>query len=136
MTRSTLGCWAALLATALCAGRALAHGDHGHKNLKVLADDHHAIDAGMKRFARGLGVECTACHIKGKWDLDERPTKEVARTFFKTAVGEADAAKRESALAPLLEALKLPTPKQPAELWAAVGMFKKQDAASDAAGKP
>jgi hypothetical protein len=125
-----------LLVSAVVPTRAFSHEGHAHKNLKVLVDDHHAIDNGMKRFARGLGVECTACHIKGKWDLDDRPNKEVARASFQAAIGELEPAKRDAAIKPLLEALKLPAPKDPAELWAGLEMFKKRAASSDPAGKP
>jgi hypothetical protein len=126
----------AILVSVFLTGRASAHEGHSHGNLKVLADDHHAIDNGMKRFARGLGVECTACHIKGKWDIDDRPSKDAARAFFRESVGEPDATKREASLKPLLDALKLPTPKEPKDLWSALAMFKKRDPPSDAAGKP
>ena len=30
-------------------------------------------------FSRSLGVDCTHCHVPGKWDLDEKPEKQIAR---------------------------------------------------------
>jgi hypothetical protein len=106
---------------------AVAHGDHGHKNLKVLDPaSHKALDDGMKVLAKGLGVECTACHVKGEFDKDDLPGKEVARRFFTEAVGEHDPSKRAQALAPLLEALKLSAPKDAAKIWAAIDSWKKR----------
>jgi len=30
-------------------------------------------------YSRSLGVDCTHCHIPGKWESDEKPEKQVAR---------------------------------------------------------
>ena len=30
-------------------------------------------------YSRSLGVDCTHCHVPGKWDSDEKPGKQVAR---------------------------------------------------------
>lgn len=30
-------------------------------------------------YARSLGVNCTHCHVPGKWDSDEKPQKNIAR---------------------------------------------------------
>ena len=30
-------------------------------------------------FARSLGVDCTHCHIPGKWESEEKPEKQIAR---------------------------------------------------------
>ena len=30
-------------------------------------------------FSRALGVHCTHCHVPGQWELDEKPTKQIAR---------------------------------------------------------
>ena len=30
-------------------------------------------------FGRSLGVDCTHCHVAGKWDSEEKPEKQVAR---------------------------------------------------------
>ena len=30
-------------------------------------------------FARSLGVDCTHCHVPGKWESDEKPEKQVTR---------------------------------------------------------
>jgi hypothetical protein len=106
--------------------RGFAHGAHGHKNLKVLVDDHHAIDAGMKRLAQGLGVDCKGCHVKGKFDSDQVPAKQVARQFFAATVGEPDPQKREAALAPVLGALEIAAPKDPAALWSAIDSWRRR----------
>src|SRR5262245_20548126 len=97
------------LTVAAMATHAFAHGgSHGHKNLKVLAEsDHKVFDQGMKTFAKGLGVKCEACHVKGKFKQDEVPAKLEARKFMESAIGEQDAAKRKGAIDSLLGALKL-----------------------------
>lgn len=30
-------------------------------------------------YARSLGVNCTHCHVAGKWESDEKPQKDIAR---------------------------------------------------------
>ena len=30
-------------------------------------------------FTVALGVDCTHCHVPGKWDSDDKPTKQIAR---------------------------------------------------------
>jgi len=30
-------------------------------------------------FNRSLGVDCTHCHVAGQWELDDKPTKQIAR---------------------------------------------------------
>ena len=30
-------------------------------------------------FSRALGVDCTHCHVPGQWELDDKPTKQIAR---------------------------------------------------------
>ena len=59
----------------------------GFKNLKVLADNGKSLKKGMKNLTKGLGVKCTACHIKGKWAKDEVAAKKKSRAFFKAVVG-------------------------------------------------
>lgn len=105
-----------------------AHGPEGHKNLKVLADDHKAIDRGMKAMAKGLGVKCTACHVKGKFDKDDVPAKAAGRKFLTVVVGEPDKVKRSEALRVLLDALKLEKPHDEEKIWEAVGPWKQQSA--------
>jgi hypothetical protein len=97
------------------------------KNLKILdGTDKKAFDKGMKTFSKGLGVKCNACHVKGEFDNDQIATKGEARRFFNMSVGEKDTAKRESALAELLKALKVEKAKDPKSVWAAVDGFKKK----------
>jgi hypothetical protein len=33
-------------------------------------------------FVPNLGVECTHCHVEGQWELDDKPTKKVARGMW------------------------------------------------------
>lgn len=97
-----------------------------HKNLQVLEDDHKAIDAGMKQFAKGLGVKCGHCHVKDKMDADDKDEKKAAREFFRAAVGESDQAKQKAALATLLPVLKLEQAKDEADIWKALSSWKKK----------
>ncbi len=30
-------------------------------------------------YARSLGVDCTHCHVEGKWESEDKPTKQIAR---------------------------------------------------------
>jgi hypothetical protein len=30
-------------------------------------------------FSRALGVDCTHCHVPGKWEVDDKPEKQIAR---------------------------------------------------------
>lgn len=36
----------------------------------------------MRSFARGLGVQCTHCHVAGHFELDEKPAKVTARKML------------------------------------------------------
>lgn len=33
-------------------------------------------------FVPNLGVECTHCHVEGQWELDDKPTKKIARGMW------------------------------------------------------
>lgn len=33
-------------------------------------------------WGKGLGVNCTYCHIPGNWESDEKPTKKIAREMY------------------------------------------------------
>lgn len=33
-------------------------------------------------FARSLGVDCTHCHVAGRWESDDVPAKQVARSMW------------------------------------------------------
>lgn len=96
------------------------------KNLKVLKDTGKDLEKGMKDFSKGLGVKCTACHEKGKFESDNVAAKEPTRTFLTKVVGEKDEGKRNAALAELLGALKEKEAKEPAKIWSGVGLFQKK----------
>jgi hypothetical protein len=113
----------------LCAfvsGTALAHNDP--QNLKVLSKEHTGkeVEKGMKSITKGLGVKCEACHVKGKFHVDEVKTKDPARDFLRATVGEKDDGKRKDALAKLLKELKLDAAKDEKAVWEGVDSFKKQ----------
>jgi hypothetical protein len=106
---------------------ASAHDGEEHnkpQNLKVIKDKE--LKPGMKLFNKGLGVKCEACHVKGKFESDDKAEKEAGRKFFTAVVGEKDTTKRDAALKELLDALKLKEAKSPDDLWKAVGMFEKK----------
>jgi hypothetical protein len=112
---------------------ALAHGAKGHRNLEVIAeghDDHKAVDKGMKQLSKGLGVKCTTCHVKGKYERDDLPAKLAAREFLDATIDQRDAEKRQTALAELLSALKLEKPKNEARIWTAVDSWQKRSTGS------
>ena len=63
-----------------------------HENLKVLPKDisKEDLDKVMKSYEKGLGVECSYCHVKNKKDTtqwnypaDEKPEKEITRKMMK-----------------------------------------------------
>jgi hypothetical protein len=64
--------------------------------------------------------------VKGHFDSDDIAAKEVTRKFLADVIGETDKAKRDAALKPVLDALKIEKVKDEAKLWEGVGMFKKQ----------
>ena len=33
-------------------------------------------------FNRGLGVDCTHCHVEGEWEKEEKETKQIARNMW------------------------------------------------------
>jgi cytochrome c peroxidase len=118
---------AALAAAALLnlssAPPARADGDK-LENLKVLdAKLGKKVGKGMKALTKGLGVKCTACHVKGDMDSDKIPTKDATREFLKATLATKDAAAREAALKTLLGQLKLDAAKKPAAVWEAVDMW-------------
>jgi hypothetical protein len=96
-----------------------------HRNLRVLADTGRVLENGMKSLAKGLGVKCDACHVKGIWEDDSRQGKVEARAFLSATIGERRNEKRELALSGLLTALKLREPKSEAQVWRAVDAFTK-----------
>lgn len=129
MIRSRLRLLALVAAAAIgsAAAAADARADDAPKNLKVLAKDQgKTLGNGMKALSKGLGVECKACHVKGKFDSDEIPAKEAARTFFGATVGQPDKARREEALKTLLAAMKIEKAKDEKKVWEGVDLLKKQ----------
>jgi hypothetical protein len=56
-----------------------------YKNLDILKEVPAArIPAVMQAFNGFLGVECTHCHIAGKWESEEKPAFARARQMFRT----------------------------------------------------
>jgi hypothetical protein len=96
-----------------------------HKNLQVLKSSGD-VDKGMKELAKGLGVKCEACHVKGKFESDDVAAKVQAREFLKLTVGEADPGKRDAALGAMLTALSLKEVKQREIVWSALKKFEKR----------
>lgn len=98
--------------------------DEEYKNLKVLADNGETLEKGMKHFSKGLGVKCRTCHIKGKFESDEKPIKDKTRDFFRAVLETQDQAKRDAALAALLKELGRNQAKKPERLWKGIGLLK------------
>lgn len=97
-----------------------------HPNMKVLEHPGSSLKKHMKRFSKGLGVKCTACHVKKDWDAEDKALKDKSRAFFRAVVGEKDEAKRKEALAELLKLLELDAPRDEALLWKGVDALKKK----------
>ena len=110
------------------AGSAEAHDKtHKNQNVKVLVkNEHEQIEQGMKGLAKGLGVKCTACHVKGHFEKDDVAAKIEARGFLTKVVGEPDATKKKAALDELLRSMKLGAPKNEEEIWRSVASWKKE----------
>ena len=103
-----------------------AHGTGGHKNLKVLQGvDHKTLDKGMRDFTKGLGVKCTACHVKGKYDRDDVPAKAEALRLFETVVETEDRTRHGEALKAVLAAIDRPAAKNEAAVWSALEKLKR-----------
>ncbi len=117
----------ALLVTGALTAAPLAEARRPYKNLKVLADNGRTLKRAMKYLSKGLGVKCTACHIKGKWAKDNVAEKDDARRFFRGTVGVADRPARSAALADLLKILDRSSARNEALVWKAVSMFEKSD---------
>ena len=105
----------------------LAEARRPYRNLKVLADNGRTLKRAMKYLSKGLGVKCTACHIKGKWSKDDVTEKDDARRFFRDAVDSQERAARSKALADLLKVLGRSSARNEALVWKAVSMFEKSD---------
>lgn len=55
------------------------------RNLQVLDGDSPAslIRMSMSIYSASLGVACDHCHVPGKWDADDKPAKQTARTMLR-----------------------------------------------------
>ena len=102
----------------------LASAGEKFENLKVLKDTGKDLEKGMKNLSKGLGVKCTACHVKGDFDSDKVPTKDATRKFFTAAVGAEKP--DEAALKELLSALKLEKLKKAEKFWKGVKKLEKK----------
>jgi hypothetical protein len=124
MFRKTL---LALTASLALGAASSAHAHEKPENLKVLNKDmtEKDLEGGMKLWNKGLGTKCEACHVKGKMAKDDVKEKDLSREFLKKVVGNPDAAERKAALAELLKALKIETPKDEAKIWEGMAKFKK-----------
>lgn len=118
------------LTLALTGGVALTADDaeaaKPYKNLKVLKDNGKQLEKGMKKLTKGLGVKCKTCHVKGKFDADDKDTKVKSRKFFEATVGEKDPAKRAAALEELKTLLKLKEVRKEKKIWKGVEMLMKK----------
>lgn len=103
-----------------------AWADEEHENMKILEHTGPRLKKSMKDFSKGVGVKCTACHVKKDFESEEKALKDKSRPFFEAVVGESDAAKREAALSQLLKLLELETPRDEAKLWKGIDAMKKK----------
>ncbi|MEQ8976588.1 MAG: hypothetical protein RL846_01600 [Deltaproteobacteria bacterium] len=94
------------------------------ENLKVLKDNGKDLEKGMKNMSKGLGVKCTACHVKGDFASDEVKAKDATRKFFTATVGKKDG--RDAALKELLGVLKVDKLKKADKFWAGVDKLAKK----------
>jgi hypothetical protein len=62
------------------------------KNLKMFPADRPAenVLGAMEAFSRALGVDCSHCHVPGKWDADEKAAKGIARGMMAFSRGLGD----------------------------------------------
>lgn len=47
--------------------------------LKGWTTARHVVAAMEIGYARSLGVDCTHCHVPDKWEVEEKPTKQITR---------------------------------------------------------
>jgi len=66
------------------AGREQAPAESVFKNIEVLKGVPAARVPRIMNigFGRSLGVRCAHCHVAGKWDLEDKPQKQVARDMM------------------------------------------------------
>jgi hypothetical protein len=66
------------------AGREDEPAEKVFKNIEILKGKKASRLPGMMSALTGLlGVNCTHCHVKDKWDSEEKPTKQTARKMFR-----------------------------------------------------
>lgn len=66
------------------AGREDEPAEKVFKNIEILKGKKASRLPGMMSALTGLlGVNCTYCHVKDKWDSEEKPTKQTARKMFR-----------------------------------------------------
>ncbi len=58
-----------------------------YTNVQILKDIHaKELKPIMKKFNAALGVNCEFCHVKGKFESDDKPTKKTAREMLKMSM--------------------------------------------------
>lgn len=115
------------LAGALLVSSTGALAEEEHPNLKVLAfTSEKDMKKAMKDLTKGLGVKCTACHVKKDHESEKKPLKDKSRPFFEATVGVKDATKREKALAELLKLLEKDQAANVGLVWKGVDQMKKK----------
>lgn len=102
-------------------GAAVADDDH----MKVI-EDTKDLKKHMKNFSKGLGVKCTACHVKKDWESEKEPNKDKSRFFFRETVEVTDAKARDAALKKLLALLELDAAKDETKLWKGIDGMKRK----------
>ncbi|MBX2810250.1 MAG: hypothetical protein KTR25_00505 [Myxococcales bacterium] len=103
-----------------------ARADDEHKNMKVLEHTGSSFKKSMKALTKGIGVKCTACHVKKKFDSEEKEMKDRTRFFFEEVVGNSDMAQRKASLQKLLKVLGLEAARDEAKLWKGIDSLKKK----------
>lgn len=98
-----------------------------HKNMKVIHHTGRSFKKTMKNFSKGVGVKCTACHVKREFDSENKAMKDKSRAFFRKVVGNKDDAQRKEALADLLKLLKVDKVKDEARMWKAIDKMTKKN---------
>jgi len=70
------------------AGREDEPAEKVFKNIEILKGKKASRLPGMMSALTGLlGVNCTHCHVKDKWESEEKPTKQIARKMFRMIGG-------------------------------------------------
>ena len=54
------------------------------KNIKILKGIAAGRVLAVMQFgySKGLGVDCTHCHVPGEWEKEDKPTKQIARAMM------------------------------------------------------